>query len=215
MFASLKKLNMVPSDLSSDEEFLRRVTIDTIGQLPSPEEVRAFLEGHEPGQAGQENRRAARHPLHAAMWATKFSDITGNDTDALENPKQLKAKRSQQWHDWLRKRFQDNMPYDEIVHGILTATSREGRTPEEWIAQVKATDSGVEGAGKFDTAATPSAIRSISSGGAIRPCRSRFGANARPPPSSACAWNAPSATSIRSTAGRRPNIAPTPTSSPA
>src|SRR5207245_5971948 len=91
------------------------------------------------------------HPLHAALWATRFSDVTGNDTLALELPAQLRSKRSQQWHDWLRKRFQDNMPYDEIVRGILTATSREGRTPEEWLDHVKKVDAGIVGAGKYDT----------------------------------------------------------------
>ena len=85
------------------------------------------------------------NPLHAALWATKFSDITGNDTLALELPAALKAKRSQQWHDWLRKRFQENMPYDEMVKGILTATSREGRSPEEWITHVKKVDAGITG----------------------------------------------------------------------
>ena len=43
VFARLRQLNMVPSDLSSDEEFLRRIYVDTIGSLPSPEEVRDFL----------------------------------------------------------------------------------------------------------------------------------------------------------------------------
>jgi len=42
------------------------------------------------------------------------------------------------WHDWLRKRFADNMPYDEIVRGILCATSRDGQSPEEWLKEVKA-----------------------------------------------------------------------------
>src|SRR5207249_323561 len=91
------------------------------------------------------------HPLHAALWATKFSDVTGNDTVALEQPAQLKSKRSQQWHDWLRVRFQDNMPYDDIVKGILTATSREGKTPEQWVASVKKIDAGIDGLGKWDT----------------------------------------------------------------
>ncbi len=62
VFARLKLLNMVPSNLSSDEEFLRRVTIDTIGQLPTPEEVRAFLRGSIAGQAGEEDRRIAGPP---------------------------------------------------------------------------------------------------------------------------------------------------------
>ncbi|MBI1833017.1 MAG: DUF1553 domain-containing protein [Planctomycetes bacterium] len=150
VFARLKKLNMVPSDLSSDTEFLRRISIDTIGQLPSPDEIRVFLADPNPDKRARKIEELLKHPLHAALWATRFSDVTGNDTAALEQPVLLKPKRSQQWHDWLRKRFHDNMPYDQIVKGILTATSREGLSPEEWIAHVKKTDKGIE-PGNFDT----------------------------------------------------------------
>jgi hypothetical protein len=151
VFARLKKLNMAPSELSSDTEFLRRITIDTTGQLPSPDEIRAFLKDSSPDKRAKKIEELLKHPLHAAMWATKFSDVTGNDTAALENPQQLRPKRSQQWHDWLRKRFQENLPYDEIVKGILTATSRDGKSPEEWIKNAKKADAGIDGAGNFDT----------------------------------------------------------------
>ncbi|MBI2803399.1 MAG: DUF1549 domain-containing protein [Planctomycetes bacterium] len=151
VFARLKKLNMVPSDLSSDEDFLRRITIDTIGQLPTPEEVRAFVKDTRPDKRTRKIDELLAHPLHAALWATKFSDITGNDTQSLQNPVQLKAKRSQQWHDWLRKRFQDNMPYDQLVKGILTATSRQNMSPEQWLDELKKTEAGIDGAGRFDT----------------------------------------------------------------
>ena len=127
VFAKLQQLNMVPSDLSSDAEFLRRVTIDTIGSLPTPDEVRAFLADKRPEQAREEDRRAAgppaaRRPVgdqvlrhhrqqHRTRWRTRSS---------------CKPKRSQMWHDWFRKRIAENMPYDEIVKGVLTATSRDG-----------------------------------------------------------------------------------------
>src|SRR5262245_51389392 len=105
VFTRLRQLNMVPSDLSSDVEFLRRITIDTTGQLPTPDEIRAFLKDNSPDKRAKKIEELLNHPLHAAMWATKFSDITGNDTNALEQPVAMKSKRSQQWHDWLRKRF--------------------------------------------------------------------------------------------------------------
>jgi hypothetical protein len=74
------------------------------------------------------------------VWATKFSDITGNDTDNMEvvqGQGLARPKLSQMWHDWLRKRFAANMPYDQIVHGVLCATTREGKSPAEYLEWFK------------------------------------------------------------------------------
>jgi hypothetical protein len=150
VFAKLRRLNIIPSDLASDSEFLRRITIDTIGTLPTPTEVRDFLADPRPDKRARKIDELLAHPMHAALWATKFCDVTGNNTDALENPAQQRPKLSQMWHDWLRKRFAENVPYDEIVRGILCATSRDGLTPEEYVKQSRAL---VEEAGKgFHTA---------------------------------------------------------------
>lgn len=140
VFSKLRRLNMVPSELSSDSEFLRRVTIDTIGSLPTADDYRSFLADSRPDKRARKIDELLAHPLHAALWATKFCDITGNNTDALENPQQQRARRSQMWHDWFRKRMAENMPYDEIVRGVLCATSREGMTPEAWIQQTREID---------------------------------------------------------------------------
>ncbi len=149
VFAKLRRLNIVPSGLAGDAEFLRRVSIDTTGSLPSPDEVRAFLADRDPAKREKKIDELLSHPRHAALWATKFCDITGNNTDALENPANLRARRSQMWHDWLRKRFAENRPYDEIVRGILCATSRDGKSAEEWLKDEKALEEAM--AKGFDT----------------------------------------------------------------
>ena len=140
VFARLRLLKMVPSDLAGDEEFLRRLTIDTIGCLPTPEEVRAFMADKNPSKRARKIDELLGHPMHAALWATKFSDFTGNDTASLEQPVQLKPVRSQMWHDWFRKRLAENIPYDQIVKGVLCATSREGKPADEWYEHAKALD---------------------------------------------------------------------------
>jgi hypothetical protein len=151
VFAKLKLLNMVPSDLSGDAEFLRRVTIDTTGVLPTPDEVRAFLADKSPGKREKKIDELLAHPLHAALWATKFSDVTGNNTDALEAVAQPNnIRKSQMWHDWLRKRVADNVPYDNLVRDIVTATSLDEMTPEEWLAFVKKVDGQMEKGAKTD-----------------------------------------------------------------
>ena len=138
VFAKLRLLNVVPSALSSDAEFLRRVTIDTIGCLPSPGEVRAFLADRAPDKRARKIDELLAHPLHAALWATRLSDVTGNSTSDLRAPGPLQPKYSQMWHDWLRKRLAANVPYDEIVRGILCATSREDRSAADWLRDSRA-----------------------------------------------------------------------------
>src|SRR5205823_7617359 len=130
------QLNVVPSDLASDTGFLRRVTIDVTGALPTPDEIRTFLADKSADKRARKIDELLAHPRHAALWATRFSDITGNNTQALEQPADMQMKRSQMWHDWFRTRLEKNVPYDEIVRGVLTATSLEGRKPEEWLEQV-------------------------------------------------------------------------------
>jgi hypothetical protein len=145
VFAKLRRLNMVPSELAGDAEFLRRVTIDTIGSLPSPDEVRTFVADKSPDKRARKIDALLAHPLHAALWATKLSDITGNNTTLLRAPaRTAQAKVSQMWHDWLRKRIADNMPYDEIVKGMLCATSRDGRSLDEWMKEIKELDEALQ-----------------------------------------------------------------------
>jgi hypothetical protein len=134
VFAKLRRLSVVPSDLSSDEEFLRRVTIDTTGGLPTPDEVRAFVADKATTKREKLIDRLLAHPLHAALWATKFCDVTGCNVDAMDGPPEQRAKRARMWHDWFRHRVAGNVPYDRIARGVLTATSRDGRGLRAWIA---------------------------------------------------------------------------------
>jgi hypothetical protein len=131
IFTKLRRLNIVPSDLSDDTDFLRRVTIDTIGCLPSPKEIREFLADKWQDKRQRKIDELLAHPLHAALWATRFCDITGCNILAMEG--ELRPMRAWMWHSWFRKRLAGDMPFDQIVHGVLCATSREGRDIPTWI----------------------------------------------------------------------------------
>jgi hypothetical protein len=126
--------------LSSDEEFLRRLTIDTIGSLPSADDVRAFLADHRLDKRSRKIDELLVHPRHAALWAMKFCDITGCNVDTLDGPPELRAKQAQMWHDWFRVRMASNMPYDQIIRGVLLATSRGDLDINAWIAHERAQD---------------------------------------------------------------------------
>jgi hypothetical protein len=133
VFAKLRKLNIVPSDLAGDAVFLRRVCLDTIGTVPSPDKIRAFLADASPGKRSRKIEELLAHPLHAALWATKLCDITGNNLDVMEDPPELGPKRAKMWHDWFRQRISQNVPFDQIVRQMLTATSRDGLDIGTWM----------------------------------------------------------------------------------
>lgn len=125
-----KKLGLIPSDVSDDAAFLRRVSIDLVGTIPTVREIEEFLADQSPDKRSKKIDELLARPAYAAWWATKLSDFTGNNQNQLNNINGLDANRvSQDWHDWLRVRLEKNVPYDEIVAGIVLAKSRkEGDT---------------------------------------------------------------------------------------
>jgi hypothetical protein len=130
--AKLRALGIEPSGPAEEAEFLRRVTLDVIGSLPTPGEVGAFLADGSRDKRSRTIDRLLAHPMHAALWATRYLDITGCDANAMEGPSELQASRARLWHGWFRARFAANMPYDRIARGVLCATTRDGLDARAW-----------------------------------------------------------------------------------
>jgi hypothetical protein len=121
----LRKLGIVPSDLCTDAEFLRRVSLDLTGTLPTAAEVEAFLADARPDKRERKIDELLASPGYAAWWATKFCDWTGNNLDRNQNNgPDNRPVATAAWYEWLRSRIAANVPYDEIVEGIVLARSR-------------------------------------------------------------------------------------------
>ncbi|HKX60500.1 MAG TPA: DUF1553 domain-containing protein, partial [Verrucomicrobiae bacterium] len=129
-YAHFQKLGLFPSAPCSDAEFLRRASLDTIGLLPTPEEVRDFLGTPESG-AGTTNvdqkkrrelvERLLNHPAYADFWANKFADLL------RPNPDRVGVKSVFTLDQWLRESFRENKPYDQFVREILAAEGSNHR----------------------------------------------------------------------------------------
>lgn len=143
----LKRLNIVPSEPCDDAALLRRVYLDVTGQLPTPDDVRKFLADPAPDKRAKMIDTLLQHPLHAAVWATKLCDITGADNRVMYD------RVVYNFFDWYRNKLEANVPWDKIVLGVLSATSADGRSPEELAAVQKQQEEAKKAKGKPATPA--------------------------------------------------------------
>jgi hypothetical protein len=132
----LERLGIQPSELAADEMFLRRVSLDTIGTLPTPAEARAFLTSTDPQKRAQLVDQLLQRNEYADYWTMRWSDLLRVDRDSITPQGAVAITR------WLHRQFAENRPYDEMVREILTAqgsATAEGptafykvlKTPEE------------------------------------------------------------------------------------
>ena len=126
-----KKLNLQPSELSDDTMFLRRVSIDITGTLPTSDEIRKFVADTDPQKRKKKIDELLESPAYASWWTTFFCDMTENNTNQLRNIAFDNNLPSEQWYDWIHKRVKDNTPYDEMIEGIVLGVSRQ--TGESYI----------------------------------------------------------------------------------
>ncbi|HYF00647.1 MAG TPA: DUF1549 and DUF1553 domain-containing protein, partial [Planctomycetota bacterium] len=132
VFAKLKTLGLPPSPMADDATFLRRVSIDLTGRLPSAERAKAFLADKNPNKRDALIEELLASEGYADYFANKWSAILRNRRD-----KETYASGNFAFHGWLRDALRENMPYDKFVREILTASGEISRNPAvAWWRQV-------------------------------------------------------------------------------
>jgi hypothetical protein len=120
-----QELGIVPSELASDEVFLRRAYLDITGTLPTPARVKAFLADTNPNKRDRLIDDLLETPEYTYLFANKWADI-------------LRVKRRNQpgaaegtfsFHNWIRQSIAQDKPYDQFARDILGATGQESQSP--------------------------------------------------------------------------------------
>jgi hypothetical protein len=135
----LRKVGLVPSELCTDAEFLRRISLDMTGTLPAPQEVTAFLADSSADKRFRKIDELLSRPTYAAWWTTRLGDWLGNTEENLPvgGEQGLRREKSALWYDWIYRRIDENAPYDEIVEGVVLAHSRRpGQASEDYFAEM-------------------------------------------------------------------------------
>jgi hypothetical protein len=103
--------------LAEDEAFLRRVSLDLSGKLPTPEEVRSFLADRDPAKRAKQIDRLLGSEAYAVNWGRYWRDTLTYHTPASGN-----YLRWQLFDQWMVEQLRRNRPWSEIVSALVTAT---------------------------------------------------------------------------------------------
>lgn len=136
--ANLRKLGIVPSEVCSDGEFLRRVSLDLTGTLPTPAEIETFRADPSPDKRARKVEELLARPTYVARWTTRLCELMGNSPRQFDGVAPMEAW-ARQWYDWVARRVRENTPYDELVAGIVLSTSRRpGQSYRDYIEEQSA-----------------------------------------------------------------------------
>jgi len=121
----LRDLRLVPAALCSDSEFIRRAYLDTVGVLPKPDEVRAFLSNSNSDKRDVLIETLLKRDEFVDYWAYKWSDLL------LVQSKRLRPAAMWSFYSWIREQVALNTPWDVLARKLIMA---QGSTLENGAA---------------------------------------------------------------------------------
>ena len=130
--AKLHKLRQLPSALCSDEEFLRRASIDIVGRLPTVEEHQAFTEDAAGDKRARWVDRLLEDKAFAEIWAMKWAELL-----MIRSTNQVSYKSAFLYNAWLADQIARDVPLDETVRNLLTATGGTFSNPPTNYYQIE------------------------------------------------------------------------------
>jgi hypothetical protein len=138
-----QSLGITPSAAATDYEFIRRVTLDLCGTLPTADEVQAYAADQHPDKRARLIDELLERPEHASWFALKWAAILQNRGRGYSTRQQRAGTAL--FTAWIRDSIAANKPYDQFVSEILTATGSQAEVPPTlWYRSVRTTQDYVE-----------------------------------------------------------------------
>lgn len=127
-----KKLGLVPSPAADDATFIRRVTVDLCGRVPTSDEVREYLADKSGDKRVKLVDRLLASPDYPAFFAMRWGTILRNSQLAGSD------RAAYAFHNWIKDIIARNRPYDEFVRGIVAAAGEWQDAPAiNWYWQMR------------------------------------------------------------------------------
>ena len=140
-----KELGLVPSELCTDEQFIRRVFLDVTGTLPTPKQVTEFVADKDAAKRDKLVDHLLDSPEYTYFFANKWADVLR----VKRRGEPGRATGTFAFHEWIRQAVVTDMPYSDFVRAILTASGDERKNPVTvWYKELDKPESFVDDIGQ-------------------------------------------------------------------
>lgn len=121
----LRRMKILPADLCTDAEFLRRISLDLVGITPNSAQIREFLADTRDSRTKREAKidELLASPGFVDYWTLKWSDLL------MANRKFIQERGVWSFRNWIRNAVATNMPYNEFVYDLITASGSTTENP--------------------------------------------------------------------------------------
>ncbi|QDV22841.1 DUF1549 and DUF1553 domain-containing protein [Aureliella helgolandensis] len=130
--AKLQKLRILPSGTCTDEEFIRRVTIDIVGLLPTEEELAEFMADTSPDRRAKLVDRLLQRKEFSEIWAMRWAQLL-----LVKSDNQVSYKAAFQYSSWITNKLAADTPIDQIVREMLASSGGVFEQPATNFYQVE------------------------------------------------------------------------------
>lgn len=134
LFETMERAGVRPAPRTDDFEFIRRVTLDLTGRVPTPERLLAFIQDSSP----EKRARLVEELLASEAWVDKwtmfFGDLLKNTARSAQVTRYPEGRNA--FHAWIRSSLQANKPYDRMVRELIATTGTNSFEQGEvnWLA---------------------------------------------------------------------------------
>lgn len=117
LFSAMQRDKVPHAPLSNDYEFCRRVYLDLIGRIPTPEQLKAFVSSAEPNKRDKLIDELLNSAAWVDHWSYFYADLFRACGNRFGNP------TLKHFDAWIRQSFRADKPYDKFVTEMLTASA--------------------------------------------------------------------------------------------
>jgi hypothetical protein len=123
IFADFQANGIQPAPKTTDWEFVRRITLDLTGRIPTPDRVLTFVADTAPDKRAKLIEELLVKPEWIDKWTMYFGDLYQNTTNKAATSLNRFASGRNAFYQWIKDSLTSGKPYNQMATELITAST--------------------------------------------------------------------------------------------